>query len=401
MKKILSLLLSLTLTVGTCALTSCGLSSDLPGATNSESSSATERTFTVTFKQYNQTDIEKTVREGEALTDIPAPAARTGYTVEWDKTAADLASITQNITVNAIETPNAYTITYDAGEGSMAIDTQTVTYDSVVTLLQPEGREDYTFQGWTYNGNAVVSGSKWTIAESVTLEAVWQAKDMCEVAFIQNGKTIKTVKVEKGEDLNVADIPQTEAKTGYDVTWVYTAEQLKNIQGPLTIYAKETPKEYTLILKAGANGSVVKETLVLKYGSSYDLNALAKADLGYKLVRWERNGEAFVSIGTWTLDETNVELQCVYAKKVFTVTLNVNGGNALTTTVYTIEYGAQYKLPSDLTRKASGDTTYKFDSWRLGSVKGTKIANEGTWLYDLNEEITLYAKWDDGYTNNY
>ncbi|MBQ5929565.1 MAG: hypothetical protein IIX02_02125 [Clostridia bacterium] len=112
MKKFLSLLLCLTLTIGAATFTACGDNSGDSGNMSSELP-----TYTVTFKQYNQTDIEKEVEEGKALTDIPAPKDRTGYTVKWDKTAADLANITGNVTVTAIETPNEYTITYEAGEG--------------------------------------------------------------------------------------------------------------------------------------------------------------------------------------------------------------------------------------------------------------------------------------------
>ncbi|MBQ5929564.1 MAG: hypothetical protein IIX02_02120, partial [Clostridia bacterium] len=111
-------------------------------------------------------------------------------------------------------------------------------------MATPEERAEYNFLGWTYNNAAVVNADKWTIASDVTLTAVWQAKDACGVTFIQDGKEIKTVNVVKGGNLNVADIPETQAKTGYIVTWNYTADQLLNIQNSFTIYAKEDAKEY-------------------------------------------------------------------------------------------------------------------------------------------------------------
>ena len=60
--------------------------------------------------------------------------------------------------VNAVEIANTYTITYDAGEGTVTPATQDVVYDSTPTL------EGYTFTGWTYNDNAVLG--KWTIADA-------------------------------------------------------------------------------------------------------------------------------------------------------------------------------------------------------------------------------------------
>ena len=345
------------------------------------------------------------MEEGTALTDIPAPKARTGYTVAWDKTAADLANVTQNMTVTAIETPNEYTITYDAGEGVTSPAPQKVVYDSVVTLFDPSEREEYNFLGWTYNDLAVVSGQKWTIASNVTLEAVWQAKDMCEVTFIQNGKTIKTVKVEKGEDLNVAEIPQTEAKTGYTVTWDYTAEQLENIQGSFTIYAKEDAKEYTVALTAVGNGTVTQQSFVIEYDDTYDLMVYAQANTGWKLLRWERNGEAFATTGAWQLDEANVELTALFTEKVYKVTLNVNGGYAgsLEKQTLTITYGSAYELPKPLYENIpASQQSYEFEAWHVGSATGTKIARTGTWTYDFEEEaVTLYAEWFYCYTGIY
>ena len=157
MKKFLSLILCLTIAIGAGTLTACGKKSDDSGYGNSQDTGSETTTYTVTFKQYNQPAVVKTVEKGESLTDIPTPVARTGYTVVWDKTAEDLENITQNITVEAIETPNIYTITYDANGGEVDTQTQTVTYDQAYVLATPE-REDYLFQGWTHNGNAVVSG---------------------------------------------------------------------------------------------------------------------------------------------------------------------------------------------------------------------------------------------------
>ena len=395
MKKFLSLLLCLTLTIGAATFTACGDNSGDSGNMGSELP-----TYTVTFKQYNQTDIEKEVEEGKALTDIPAPKDRTGYTVKWDKTAADLANITGNVTVTAVETPNEYTITYAAGEGLTSPASQKVTYDKPFTLATPEERAEYNFLGWTYNNAAVVNADKWTIASDVTLTAVWQAKEMCEVTFIQNGKEIKNVRIEKGESLNGEDIPATQAKTGYTVTWNYTADQFINIQESFIIYAKEEPKEYTVYLKASENGTVTQSSFVIEYDADYDLAVYAQANVGYKFIRWERNGEAFATTGAWQLDETNIELTAIFSvKKASKVTLNVNGGNpnSLTTFTYEFEYGKEYTLP----KPAHMDTEeYNFGAWHLNSADGTEIPLSGTWKYDV-AEVTLYATWTSSWTGTY
>ena len=87
--------------------------------------------------------------------------------------------------------------------------------------------------------------------------------------------------------------------------------------------------------------------------------------------------------------------------RIYTIYLNVNGGNPLDKTTFTIAYGETYTLPQP-THDDVGNDQYKFHSWRYSSVKGSKINTSGVWTYDYaSEEITLYAKWDDGYTGNY
>ncbi|MBQ7913170.1 MAG: InlB B-repeat-containing protein [Clostridia bacterium] len=678
MKKFLSLILCLTLAIGASTFTACGVKNNDSGYGNTQDTGSETTTYTVTFKQYNQPDVVRTVEAGESLTDIPTPAERTGYTVQWG--TVDLTNITKNITVEAVETPNVYTITYDAGEGDVATKEQEVTFDCPYTLAVPE-REDYIFQGWTYNGNAVLSGDKWTIAEDVTLVASWKdnrptftvsfedgtsvkeisvkkgesvaAADVPEfigqaghtphwditdytniqsdmtvtavyvpnvyvvtydadgfeldgatveltygvdctaldmsltkethdflgweyngvtytntskwnvaenvtltakwaekeqvvitftdtdgsiitrtgyegealeniptpsgktgytvdtenwytdaecttvatfanlqesavvyakatpnkytvtydanggnlddvkqevtfnaeyslatptheksymrfdgwfdadgnklaangvwtkdggvdltakwtdtrpvysVSFLQSNQPVHTVEVKEGESVDLSEVPAPAGKIGYVVSWNTEGVDLTNVQSDITINAKETPKTYTLKLTSDANGSVLQTEITVEYNAHYDLSQWVEANVGYKLERWERNGVAFATAGTWTLDETNVELKAVHAAKVFTVYLHVNGGNALDTSTYTVTFGKSYTLPEPTHEKVGSDT-YTFMSWRVGSAKGAKILTSGVWSYDsATEDIHLYAKWNDGYTGNY
>ena len=679
MKKFLSLILCLTIAICAGSLAACGGNSKDSGYGNSQDTGSEATIYTVTFKQYNQPDVVKTVEEGEALTDIPTPVERTGYTVTWK--TVDLTNITKNITVEAIETPNTYTITYDADGGKVATPTQTVTYDQECVLATPE-KEDYLFQGWTHNGNAVVSGEKWTIAENATLVATWKdnrptyvvsfvdgtsvielsvkkgesvaaedvpafvghaghtarwditdytniqadmtvtaiyepivytvtydadgfaidgttveltfgetctALDMSlemdthnfigweyngvtytnsskwnvaenvtltakwaekeqvvitftdtdgslitkagyagealenvpvpsakigynvdtehwyvdeacttvatfdslqatatvyakatpknytvqydanggalesnsqevtfnatytlatpthektymrfdgwfdadnnkiaqsgtwtkdggvsltakwtdtravyTISFVQPQQPTKTVEVRAGESVSAEQVPTPVAKIGYVISWNMDGIDLTNVQGDITVNVKETAKTYVLKLTSDENGTVTQTELTVTYNAHYDLSKLASSKTGYKLDRWERDGVAVATTGTWTLDETNVELKAIHTEKVFTVYLHVNGGNELTQTVYTIKFGDTYTLPKP-TRTSTDDDIYTFTSWRIGSANGLTVATSGVWSYDsAEEEIHLYAKWKNAsWTNNY
>ncbi|MBQ8685677.1 MAG: InlB B-repeat-containing protein [Clostridia bacterium] len=127
---------------------------------------------TVSFVQEGEIIFYKLLNKGETLTDIPQPKAKEGYTIVWDKTG--LENITDDITVTAIVTANTYVITYDPSGGTLAEVTQEVTYGEAFALPKPE-RAHYLFEKWVIDGTQTVfSEEVYTIAEDITLSAVWK-----------------------------------------------------------------------------------------------------------------------------------------------------------------------------------------------------------------------------------
>ena len=163
MKKITAILLA---ALGVCAFAACG-------------ETPTDETVHVTFVQADGTTAVKTVKKGQALTDIPTPAGKTGYTAVWERT--EFAYLTEDITVNAVLTANDYTITYDAGRADASVeqDAQTVTYDAAVTLLTPVCTDqNQRFLGWdiqsTDERERLTAFEAYDIAGDVTLIALWE-----------------------------------------------------------------------------------------------------------------------------------------------------------------------------------------------------------------------------------
>ena len=127
----------------------------------------------VTFKQNGQADIVKTLKKGEALTDIPTPASKTGYTVAWEP--IDFTNITADVTVNAIETAKTYTLVFDANGASLTETTITVTYGQTYSLITPV-YDTKLFIGWMYNGTNVSLSGTWEIdadGTELVLTAEW------------------------------------------------------------------------------------------------------------------------------------------------------------------------------------------------------------------------------------
>ncbi len=290
-----------------------GLGCVFAGCAGSGEDSSPE-SYTITFKQAGQEDIVKEVEEGKDLTDIPAPKSKTGYTVTWDTT--DFVGITGDMVVTAVATANTYTITYDAGEGTVTPATQAVVYDSTPTFATPT-LEGYTFTGWTYNGNAVLG--TWTIAQNVTLVASW-TKDVVDtytVVFRQKDQADKVFEnVEKGSTFT--NIPEVVKKAGYKVEWDSEGlAKLTNISGTVIVEAIETIRTYTVTLNADG-GSVKTKTFTITYGEEYTLETPTNEDRKFK--GWTYNGQAISLSGVWNLDveSDKIELVATWGSRVWT-----------------------------------------------------------------------------------
>ena len=136
--------------------------------------------YTVSFVQEGCETVVVKVAEGGSLDAdaIPAPQAKEGYTITWDRT--DFTNITQSVIVNAIQTANTYKITYNLGANTYAtlpVETQEVQYEQSFTLQTPEYQGSAAFYGWYLaDEDGKVTDEK---AENGTYN--W-ARDICVIA---------------------------------------------------------------------------------------------------------------------------------------------------------------------------------------------------------------------------
>lgn len=129
------------------------------------------------------------------------------------------------------------------------------------------------------------------------------------VTFIQGDK-MSTRVVNKGQ--NVTNLPFLEQKRGYTVTWDKT--NLMNVQKDVTVYAIETPNDYTITYYLGeaTSAQITATTQNVTFADVFSLyKPTAK---GYTFKKWviKDTNEEFTS-GTYNLD-TDVELVAVWEK---------------------------------------------------------------------------------------
>lgn len=334
--------------------------------------------YTVSFIQSGCPAITLTAEEGGSIDEsrIPTPRSKEGYTVVWEE--KDLTNITDNIVVNAVLTPNTYTITYDAGEGTPSATTQKVTYDKVPESFATATLFGYSFVCWTYNGKAIVATEAWKIADDVTLVAKWSPIAIYTVSFVQDGEETVSILVEEGSCVDAAKIPTPEGREGYTVSWEEV--DLTNITGNITVNAVATPNAYTITYDAG-EGTASAKTQTVTYNKAPESFATATRE-GYKFKGWAYEGKVLSATSLWKIAD-DVTLTAVWTK-IYTLTLNVDGGKLDTTTVTVIE-GEAYSLP------IPSKLGFAFDGWYFGS---TKIPQTGVWTFEAGEDtITLKADW--------
>ena len=167
MKKLLFLIISI------CVLILSGCNTPTGGTQSSENSNY----YTVTFRQDGQADICVEVEKDQALTDIPTPVEKTGYTLSWDRT--DFSAITGDCIVYAVETANKYTITFnlDSEWGTVDFDMQStmLAFDSEYAFSEPS-LYGFSFKGWKIEetGTDFAQSGIYTVAENITLVPTWE-----------------------------------------------------------------------------------------------------------------------------------------------------------------------------------------------------------------------------------
>jgi len=385
MKKVLLgflLVLGMSFALGACesadnsASSNLGQSSGVVNGNSGTSDSEKEDVCEVVFKQAGCVDVIRTIDKGETLSDIPNPVEKMGYTVVWDRT--DFSNITEDLVVNAIITANTYTVTYDANGGTIATETQEVTYDAETTLVTPE-KEDYLFLGWTYNGNAVVSGAKWTIAKSVILVATWQDnRPTYTVKFVDGTKSME-ITVKKGESVADVDVPAFVGKTGYSVKW--DKVDYTNIQADMTVTAEYTPNKYTITYEADGF-AIDGRTVELTYDAlctALDMSLKSKEN---NFLGWKYGDATYTQSSTWNV-AGDVTLAADWAPKdQVVVTFTDTDGTRLNKAVYQGENLTD--IPTPTAKKG-----YTVDKENWYADKACTIVATFT---NLQNDTTVYAK---------
>ena len=168
------------------------------------------------------------------------------------------------------------------------------------------------------------------------------------------------------------------------------ASELKSVS--LTVTKAAT---YTVSYDPGANGTGTASTATKIEGLPLTLADKLFTRTGYKQTGWATvdGGEKVYDLGaTYTADEA-ITLYPVWTANQYTVTLDSNGGDAVTPSTVTATYDQSLNnlpVPKRL--------RYVFSGWYDAQAGGKQYVDgngNSTARYDKTENCTLYAQWQE------
>ena len=289
--------------------------------------------------------------------------------------------------------PNEYTITFNAGYGTVEPLTKKVEYEGTYGLLPEATREGYLFTGWyTENDEEIIPEKKYTLTDNITLYAKY-SKDAYKVTFDPNGGEISQNDKTVTFDEKYGELPKP-ILNGYTFGGWYTNDSWTNQITENTTVA--TASNHTLIAKWNVNtytvhydaneGTVNPEFKEVPFAGKYGELA-TPTRTGYTFDGWYTEKTS----GDKVTNETNVtkyEDHTIYAHwtaNTYTINFDGNGGTTSTESkevTFNEEYGT---LPN-----ASRDG-YIFNGWYTETTNGEEI-NETT-VVEITNNQTLYAHW--------
>ena len=262
-----------------------------------------------------------------------------------------------NKTIYAGWYAQGYTISYNSngGTGSMASDV--VKTGGTATIKANEfTKKGYTFAGWTTKSDGTDDGYNWT---------------------------------------------------GWSGTWNYVDGQYGIANKTLKLYARWTPKSYTISYNSnGGTGTMTSDTV--STGGSVTIKGNTFKRTGYKFVGWTTKSDGTDDghgwnpgwSGTWNYDNGQYGIAndklVLYARwdNHFTVTYNDNGGSGCSSSSKTVTYGSTYGNLCTPTRSgyifagwyssnyANAPWTYYYDKYISNSTDSSIGRNDKVGLYN-------------------
>ena len=377
-----------------------------------------------------------TVIEDMELTAAEKEVTRTGYTfngykIKGTSTAVydangifvypitKVASSTDNTQYVSLQAPgnfileadwtiNDYTLTYDVNGGNaLSPDHKSVTYNTTYGELPTPTRTGYTFAGWytQATGGDAVTSSTVMGADDVTIHAHWTINNYTLTYNVNGGNALSPDHKSVTYNTAYGELP-TPTRTGYTFAGWYTlivggtTVSNSTVMGAddVTIYAHWTANTYSVVFdrQSGSGGT---ESVTATFNSAMP-SATAPSRTGYTFTGYytSANGggtqyydENMVSVSYWNITTNPSTLYANWTANTYTLTFNVQKGDALNPSTQSVTYDAEYGTLPTPTRHG-----FSFKGWYTTENGGLETGTEvtGSDIYTIDGNQTIYAHWN-------
>ena len=331
----------------------------------------TEKTYQVTFKDYNGLifSIQTVIHDSDAI--IPDNPKRVGYTFKgWDQ---DYTNVTSNLVITALYEVYKYTITFDSNGGSNVLPICDVMYDTTIELTIPT-KEGFDFVGW-FLGNDVTSSPFYNnskVQEDLTLYAKWQQKEHY-VQFVDNNDYVIFAEyVKHGASAHAPVL----SKEGY--TFIGWDQEFSIILNDTIIRALYNPIDYVITFYSNGGSSV--ERITQAYQSLLPILPTPIKE-GYNLFGWYLDEALSTPFTSPTMPLNGCTLYAKWEYATFNIFFDTLGGDLVDT--ISVKYNDTITSLPDATR-----IDYILEGWLLNDELLTT-----PFVYTYLDDITLVAKW--------
>ena len=213
------------------------------GREETQGEPVTSRTYTVQVKYGASVTISATPRSGYVLSSYRVTLGGVNVPIENPTFTMPLS----NVNIEAIATPETYTLTFSAGEGEGTMPPQEFEFEVPEAINRNNGaitRQGYTFAGWTINGQEYGDGDTFTFtdASQKTLEAVakWTpATANYTINFQIQGTTLTEENTVEVWTASVQNIGTTESEITSEMANALLSQALQRVSGHTYVQGEE------------------------------------------------------------------------------------------------------------------------------------------------------------------
>lgn len=359
----------------------------------------------------------QTVEHGANATVIATPKAAYNFagwyngTTKVSSNASHTFAVTANISLTAKFTIKTFTTTTaNSTGGTASVNKSSVEYGgSAIWTATPS--TGYNFSKWS-NGSTTNPLTVSNITANTHITPVFVLKSYT-VTWNPNGGTVDPTSTTKthGSTLGTLPTPTRAANAQYTYTfkgWFTAAtggtqiSASTTVTGNVTYYAQWTAtlRSYTATFNGNGGGTPSPSTITKTYGS--ELGTLPTCSrTGYTFLGWYTASSGGTKISSTTKITGTVTYYAQWSINSYTLTYNVNGGNAVSPTSKSVQYGSAYGTLPTPTKNSDAEFTYAFAGWYTAASGGTQVTANTTMGAS---NTTIYAHWTAtrrSYTINY